>query len=239
MTDLELNFKSLVCNIKCQEDIFNLIGEILNSQCTFSRTTTPWEIALWDKNELENFRIKIDKVDRLYYINYINDDLLGKWFYLLIRMLYKESFVFVQMTNTYNPMSIIGRTLGVDLFITRDPNIFSKVIKHPSACEIQLIYKSLIDDGYEIEGPTEYDRTPIHEWHEPPTLKFLCYFNIFKNKKSLQHYQQVLPKTTIHNLNYFIKTREAIYEYDNPNNGIYKIYHPYLSCVQSYLKEKW
>lgn len=195
------------------EDIADYVGHALLYQHMFERKTSPWEMNQWDQDELQSFDVELDKVDRLYNIDYFNDGVSGSSFYLMVRMVYNEKHVFVELNAScdYTGFDCQG---GGDIFITINPNLFSKVITRPPD-DMERLYQSLAEDGYHIDKQTEHDHTPVAAWHNAPMLKFLCHLAIFDNKDKLQHYQQVLPKVLKDSVHEFIIIRDAIHKYDS------------------------
>ncbi|KAK4287143.1 hypothetical protein Pmani_039778 [Petrolisthes manimaculis] len=58
----------------------------LNYQVMFVRKTSPWERSEWDDEELSDFTLELEEVDRLYYIheNQSSDD--NDYFHILARV---------------------------------------------------------------------------------------------------------------------------------------------------------
>ena len=65
-------FKSFVANINTQEDIDDALGLPFSYQYMFDKRTSPWEMKDWDHEELNNFTIETQNIDRLYHL--IADD---------------------------------------------------------------------------------------------------------------------------------------------------------------------
>lgn len=206
------DFKSLVEGVCSADLMLDYVGEALYHQDKFERKTSPWEIASWDQTQLHDFEIDLEKVDRLYHINHTNDGVSGSTFHLLVRMVYGESHVFVELSAgcDYTGFDCQG---GGDIFITKHPSLFCKVVSRPDS-GLDGLYLSLSQDGYQVEEQTEYDRTPVSCWHNPPALKFLCHLSVYYNLPRLQHYHQVLPKLLIDSVQEFVRIRQAIEAYD-------------------------
>lgn len=208
------HFKSLVNHVQSREDISDDVGYALSNQYMFDRRTSPWELAEWDKDELQNFNIQVEKIDRLYSIKHEDDGISDRSYYLLARMEYKkDDFVFVELAASCDFTGFDCRG-GGNIFVTKHVSLFTKVINLPPDV-MTSIYQSLRDDGLSFEEQTEYDRTPSRLWHNPPMLKYLCHKIIYEEKEDLKHYGQVLPKILKESVDDFIKTRDAIESYDN------------------------
>lgn len=213
MTSTHKNFKSLVKHVEVADDISEYVGIALHHQHSYSRRTTPWEMALWDQDELHAFTIDIIEIDRVYAISN-SEDVSGNEFHLIARIEHKNQLLFVELTArcNYTGFDCYG---GGMIFITTNPNLFAKVLSIQNQTESARIYKSLRDDGYYIEDPTEFDRITSNLWQNPPTLKYLCHLHIYDNRQILPFYKQILPQTLVESVNDFIQTQESIYDYDN------------------------
>ena len=60
-------FISYVPNINTQQSIEDLLCLPLGYQFMFKKRTTPGELQDWDQDELDEFVIQGDKIDRLYH----------------------------------------------------------------------------------------------------------------------------------------------------------------------------
>lgn len=209
------NFKSSVAGVCSAADMLELVGEALYHQDKFERKTTPWEMSSWDQQELHDFHIDLEMIDRLYYINHTNDGVSGSTFHMLARMEYRDAPVFVELSAgcDYTGFDCQG---GGDIFVTRHADLFCKVVTRPDTGDgLQPLYLSLVEDGYEVEEQTEHDRLPVTCWHNPPALRFLCHLAVYHNLHRLHFYPRVLPKPLIDSVQEFVKVREAITAYDD------------------------
>ncbi|XP_071550327.1 uncharacterized protein [Panulirus ornatus] len=207
------NFKSFVPGVTDAESIDETVGYALCYQYMFERKTSPWEMARWEDGELQQFRIEVQDVDRLYYINHFDDGVSGSSFAMLVRVVYKGAELFVELNANcdYTGFDCQG---GGEIFLTLNANLFSKVLIC-NEYDMELLYEALARDGYHIEGQNEYDRSPVSAWHKPPMLKFLCHLAIKDNQDRLHHYKQILPKLLVDSVDEFIHIREAISDYDD------------------------
>ncbi|XP_042893996.1 uncharacterized protein LOC122267876 isoform X2 [Penaeus japonicus] len=199
------HFKSLVEAVNSAQEIDDLVGEALTYQALIDKRTSPWEMKCWNHEELQNFRIKLENVDRLYHIHFFDDQLEQREFELVVRMLHNKTHIFVQLSAgcDYTGFDCRG---GGEIYISKDPQVFLKSVLEQDY-DIQKIWRSMIDDGYDVEQPTEHDLKPMKLWHSIPMLKFLCHMAVYKNKEELKHYPQVLPKPVVDCIDEFIKLR--------------------------------
>jgi len=91
-------FRSVISTIRNADDIEEAIGEALLYQHMFEKRTSPWEMQTWDYEDLQNFTIKLKRIDRLYYIYNFDDDVSSRSYEIIVRMSYKKEKVFVHMT---------------------------------------------------------------------------------------------------------------------------------------------
>ncbi|XP_069972496.1 uncharacterized protein [Penaeus vannamei] len=199
------HFKSIVETVNSAEEIDDLIGEALTYQDMLDKRTSPWEMHCWSQEELQNFRIKLSNVDRLYHIHFFDDHLEERKFVLVARILYKERHVFVQLIAGCDFTGFHCRG-GGEIYISLDAQVFLKSVLDQKY-DIQKIWRAMVDDGYNVEQPSEYDLKPMRLWHSTPMLKFLCHMAVYNNKEYLKHYNQVLPKSLVDCVDEFIKLR--------------------------------
>lgn len=95
---------------------------------------------------------------------------------------------------------------GGEIYISLDAQVFLKSVLDQKY-DIQKIWRAMVDDGYNVEQPSEYDLKPMRLWHSTPMLKFLCHMAVYNNKEYLKHYNQVLPKSLVDCVDEFIKLR--------------------------------
>ena len=78
------NFKSIDENVKNANAINNQVGRAINNQKYFEKITTPWETThYWKDKKIQDFKIDLEKIDRLYYI-YCDEE--GEEYDLVCRM---------------------------------------------------------------------------------------------------------------------------------------------------------
>ncbi|CAL4088240.1 unnamed protein product [Meganyctiphanes norvegica] len=215
MSDLEespATFKSLVPTINNIDNIEELVGYALIYQYMFVKRTSPWEMQSWDYNELENFKVDLNKVDRLYYIEHFDDSVNSRTYEILVRMDYRGEHIFVRLSAGCDFTGFDCQGDG-EIYITRNPNIFLKSIvdRHHNP---SLIYQNLLEDGYRVEEPSEFDLTPRHLWNSVPMLKFLTHQAIHEHRDHLRHYPQVLPTVLTDSVTEFIQVQETRSHHD-------------------------
>jgi len=77
--------------------------------------------------------------------------------------------------------------------------------KYPS----NLTYRSLRKDGIQVEELTEYEACSRFQKNSAPTLKFMCYLTMYKNKNPLEASFSQLPKPLEKSVKSFIQTMDA------------------------------
>ena len=97
---------------------------------------------------------------------------------------------------------------GGVIFISSDANLFMRIILRFER-EKHLIYKSLAEDGIEVEEQQEYDLFSRMFWNNPPSLKYLCHEVVYLNKEFYDFCLNLLPKILFESVREFIKTEEA------------------------------
>lgn len=122
------NFKSLVADVRCAEDIRERVGGALANQDKLDRSTSPWETHLWKDEELKDFHLDLKSIDRLYHIqNEEGEDDSGDDFELVVRVEYKKHHLFVELRAGYHFSDYEYRG-GGDIFVCFDANLFTKTI---------------------------------------------------------------------------------------------------------------
>ena len=143
------NFKSVISSVVNAEDMEDYLFEALFYQSIFERRTTPWEMQYWDYEDLQAFEIDLEQVDRLYHIKFF--EFYGdRQFEMIGRMQYKGEPIYVELNAAIEPLTRFNYQGGGNIFISRDANLFMKLVLR-SNNEKDLIYKSLADDGIEVE----------------------------------------------------------------------------------------
>lgn len=228
------NFKSLVSGVSSSEDILGFIESVHQREFEpwLNRETSPWETHLWDENEdeLRRFRIDVEKIDRLYSLKYISSGDC-EWLYLTARLEYKGSPIFLELIAREGiapqglsfPEVLDDKSFRIchylkhswrsgNIFVTRNPNLFTKVITL-GAAELESFYESLREDGYHVDPQTEHERTPPSFWRSSPSLLFLSKAAVSKNWDKLGHHLKEVPATLAASVEHFIKSRIAFAEH--------------------------
>ena len=90
-------FKSFVANINTFEDIDDALCLPFSYQYMFDKRTSPWEMKDWDHEELNNFAIEPENIDRLYHLIADDEDqTFGSW-EICCRLEYIGERYFVEM----------------------------------------------------------------------------------------------------------------------------------------------
>ncbi|CAL4220396.1 unnamed protein product [Meganyctiphanes norvegica] len=205
-------FRSIVSTVHNAEDVEEQIGEALIYQHMFEKRTSPWEMQNWDYEELQQFVLKLKRVDRLYYINHFDDTVSSRTFEILLRMTYKKEKIFVHLSAGCGFTGFDSQGDG-EIYITKSANIFLKSIVEASHDPLS-IYNSLVEDGYKVEEPTQFDSAPQRLWNNAPMLKFLTHQSVHDNREDLSHYPEVLPTLLSDSVTDFIQVQETRYHHN-------------------------
>lgn len=148
-------------DVQTPEDVSDCMEPALSYQYMFERKTSPWEMELWDEEELHNFKVDVENISRVYYVKCSDDD-FGSDFYLLMRMKYMGKHVFVELSAgcDYTGFDCQG---GGDIYITFNPNNFFNVALE-SINDEEFLLESLKEDGYHIEQHQETKQARIEAW---------------------------------------------------------------------------
>ena len=208
------DLKSVDPNIRDADDILEYIYGALEYQWMFDTRTTPWERDQWDDKELQNFKIMVEYIDRIYHIWFYDDGVTGQEFRLIARMDYGGQHLYVEMNANCDFTGFDCQGQG-NFYVSRDANLFMKTVLN-KACKSHLIYKSLQEDGIICEEQTEYDSVKRMFWRNPPLLKYLCHESVYKNQNLLNsYYPKVLPNLLVISVRDFIKVKETRKDYDD------------------------
>ena len=149
------NFKSFVEDVQDAETIYEWVGYAISFQEHFDKTTTPSELYdNFENDKLQNFKIDLEKIDRLYYINLDKEDNYKNEFgdqtyHLIARMQYNdESPIYVEIFAK-DPYShqIVGH-----IYVSRNVTAFMKhVLSEKIRYNNPLIYEFLREDGIYLE----------------------------------------------------------------------------------------
>ena len=206
MIETHPNFKSINPNICNANDMFEYIGEALDSQHLFEIRTTPWEM---DDKELQKFSIVEKYIDRIYHICVHDGDI--QHYRLIARMDYKEQkhYYVNMMADCYSSCDFQEGGNG-HIYVSGDANVFMNTVLDKE-CESHLIFKSLEEDGIKID---KYDTVRRRFWKNPPLLQYLCHEAVYENQNLLnKYYPQVLPKLLVKSVTDFMKIKKAQQDY--------------------------
>ena len=209
------NFKTVNPKFSHAGSIYNYIEEALSNQHRFDKITTPWEKKQWDELELQNFKINVEDIDRLYYIYHFDDDQRTKRYKLVVRMKYsgggyrdsnihkqqqedEHNHLYVELFARYDIFNPCMMSQKQVIFVSRDPNLFMKLVLK-NKCQKPLIHQFLAEDGIIIDQQqTDYDAgvdsTVFWKngwdyirvfWNNPPSLKYFCHQKVCDNKTVL------------------------------------------------------
>ena len=198
--DSNLDFKSCDPNFQHANTFLAYIEHAFENQCHFDKNTTPCEMNYWNYEDLQAFEIDVDKIDRMYHVYEENH-----WDYeFIIRMQFDGKPLYVELFGWGFQWLAVGH-----IYLSRNVDMFMKCVlgsnpyRDTSKYNVKAIYELLKEDGIYLE-----------EGSCAPTLQQLCYATISNNIATLQEYKTELPKMLTENVNYFIKTEEAIKHYN-------------------------
>ena len=164
----------------------------------------------WDQDELTNFTIRVEKIDRLYYILSNDEDQNFRSWELCCRMDCTGEKYFVEMCANCDYTGFDCQGGGL-ISITKLPDFYlSNIISNNQ--NPKEIYKALLDDGYKVEEPDPLHNVPPMYWRNVPMLKYLCHVAINKNKDVLSHFKDELPPILANSVDDFIKVKKWEYE---------------------------
>ena len=150
----EKTFQSVDETIKNIDTMKNYIGRAIDNQKYLTKTTTQWEYKnYWGKynnSTLRNFKINLEKIDRLYYIHRNN---YNSAYRLVARM--QGEFYIEMWVHFIDNDDVFG-----NIFVCRNANLF---MRHISLNESRiynqkLIYKLLTKDGVYIDKYNYYKK---------------------------------------------------------------------------------
>ena len=155
------NFKSVISSVVNAEKMNDYLSYALLYQDMFERRTTPWEMNQWNYDDLQAIEIDLERVDRLYHIK-ISEESGDRIFEMIGRMQYNEEILYVKL---YAGCDSSGFSChgGGNIFISRDPNLFMKQL-FEFKVDKYLIYKSLADDGIEVEEEEQSEFDSVREF---------------------------------------------------------------------------
>ena len=201
-------FRSAEVTVRDADTMDDYLGEALFHQHMFDKRTTPWEVKEWDYDFLQEFRIDLEKVDRLYHIWHMNDNVSNREFQFIARMDYEGKPLYVELIAScdYTGFECQG---GGYIFISRDPSLFMKVVlSEGDHLNKKLIHQLLQEDMIYIEE-IYYDRFSRMFWRNAPMLKYLCYEAIFQSRDKFRGNLNLLPKILRESIVDYIRTEEA------------------------------
>ncbi|XP_064079961.1 uncharacterized protein LOC135197002 [Macrobrachium nipponense] len=200
------NFKSIHDKIQTADDIYDAVGLILLHQGRFQKRYPPLEEREWTEDDLDDFKIDLEMVDRVYHVKCqkIDDSVEYE---LACRMDYRgrSLYLHVQVFTRYTWDGLVGEG---EIYLTRDPHVFLKSTINLD-CNPQGIWQSMVEDGLPVEEPTEFDLKQAVDWRSVPMLKFLCHMAVYEKKEELQNYLELLPRPLGNSVKEFLKVRCA------------------------------
>ena len=216
--DTHHDFRSIDPNVRDVAMMDGYLSEALFYQHMFDKRTTPWEAQEWDYGVLQEFEVKLEMVDRLYYIHYNSDGVSGRDFKLIARVEYEGKALYVEMIAScdYTGFECQG---GGFIFVSRDANLFMKLVLTEREDDLnkKLIYESLQKDSIYVEEEDEILCEKFSRMMREcvPMLKYLCHEVVYQNRNTLRGYKTLLPKILIQSIDDFIRDKEARIAYND------------------------
>ena len=203
-------FKSIVPNINTQEDINDALCLPLSYQYMFEKRTSPWEMKDWDHENLNNFTIEPEKIDRLYHMVAADEDQDFRSWEIACRVDYMGEKHFVEMYANcdYTGFDCQG---GGHIVITKLADFFLENMVTIDQDSNQ-IYKFSKEDGYNVQEPDILHKVHPKFWNNVPMLKYLCHIAIYNHRDELSHFKNELPKSLVKSVDDFIIIRDWMNE---------------------------
>ena len=143
-----VDFKSLYPSITTAIDIEDELGEPIVYQYLFPRQTTPMEMREWDFHDLQNIKIDMGNVDRLYHLDILDIEGEDREFEFIGRIQY-EYPLYVQMWATCDCEGFESYGEGF-IYVCKDADLFMNLVLNEKH-NIDLIYEFLLEDGIKVE----------------------------------------------------------------------------------------
>ena len=178
-------FKTLVPAVDDANKIHEMMGIKLKRQGRYTQCIAPCERSVFRDNGLQNIKVNVDEIDRLYFISKKE---------LIARIDYNGTHVYVMLDNKCYIM-----------FISQNANLFMNLVLPLKYAEYHkhLIYKSLANDHIYVEDMEEGDSEFLRKFKkEVPSLKFMCHETSIRSMKR-EYYKMVLPKILTDSLDNF------------------------------------
>ena len=207
------DFRSIDVSITTANDMADHVGYALSYQHMFDCRTSPWEMENFKDDDLQRFKVNLEKVDRLYYIHHYDDGISSREYEILARMDYgdKKAYVNVIASCDFTGFDCQG---GGYIFVSFNANVLTKIMLNRRH-DHEAIYRSLAEDGLTVEEQSEYDQVSAFRWQSVPMLKYLCHVKISDRKNNLsQIYMKLLPKVLADSVEEFIKLKETKEAFD-------------------------
>lgn len=231
---LNKNFKSFDKSIKSAKDLYAKIGFALEHQNKCICNAMLYEIEKEEEKEkeLEEFKIKLENIDRIYYI-FTDENTVQSNYYLLARLDNQNLFRYVELIYYHNK-DYAPKSVGT-IFFCSDIYTFVKIVLPLLRSKKKdYIYNSIIKDTIHFEKEKEKEEEEegeeryfeeLDKWDEekekrknqpiktiinPHTLKFFCLEVISSKKNLILIAKDILPKILINNLEDFIINIEKI-----------------------------
>ena len=155
------NFKSLDENVQNADKMYDYIGYVIRNQQDLKKKVSVYDTVTtqyFNSNKLQDFKIDLEKIDRLYYINHekaveTGDDDVGDDFFQLVARMQGEFYIEMNAIKCCN--NVGGNCQcggGGFILVSRDVQYFVKqLLNGCSRYDYTRIYDSLRKDGIYVE----------------------------------------------------------------------------------------
>ena len=183
------NFKSADERVKDVNTLNKLLFDALRYQHEYDlRMTTPGEIDIWDKDELQKLKIDLENIDRLYHI--FSDTNYDKYCHMICRMHYKGHLLYLEFFAFHQEFHPVYRTESRSggIFVSRDAFLFMYLIQTSFfRSQMYPINKLLEKDDIQINDQYPYNDdiwrfSPVKN-KQVQTLQYICHEFICRKKK--------------------------------------------------------
>jgi len=127
--------------------LLNNLNHLLEYQIYINKSTPD---DMWDKIEVEDFKIVLSDVDRIYIMKYYNMLTGNDKLLLFVRMKYKDKYVFARLFIRCEETASDEWTGDGDIYFTTNADLFYHKIRREISIERHDFRKALESDGYII-----------------------------------------------------------------------------------------
>uniref|UniRef100_A0AAU8GBI3 Uncharacterized protein n=1 Tax=Faxonius propinquus nudivirus TaxID=3139431 RepID=A0AAU8GBI3_9VIRU len=207
--------QSILSNIQTIDDLKTKIYPILDFQDEFVRKIPPCEKYLWENKNLQNFKINLNEINRLYVATNKNNML----YELVARVLYKNELLFIELRAYYEDLLDVSNKCiygGGHIYICQNANIFFHAIA--TKYDQLKTFDSLKKDTYVLDSSHIYNYIAKYLLHDDLNMFYDKELAKIKHLKKIQlfatmKYYNQKSKGIAENLNEYANIYEAIEDY--------------------------